>query len=167
LPDQPVTIVYPIAYQKWLLWIDEETGEVTKRRLSPRRGAAYDIFPELYRIKSYLSHRNLRIHIMRIDMEEYRLLNGWSDDRKKGSWRMDRIPVGIHDELMLSSRCDYLKLIPESLAEPFTSRDFAKAARISAGNAQTALNILNDLGSVRRIGKISRAFAYERNSPEK
>ena len=30
-----------------------------------------------------------------IDIEEYKLLNGWSYDKKRGSVRYDRIPVGI------------------------------------------------------------------------
>jgi len=163
LSEHSVTIVYPIAYRKWLLWIDEQTGEATKRRLSPKRGGFCDIAPELYRIKSYLSHDNLRIRIIRLDMEEYRLRNGWSEDRKRGSWRKDRIPVSIHDELILSSPSDYAKLIPDTLEGAFTSRDFSKAANISLSCAQTALNILNALGTVHRVGKQSNSFLYERS----
>ena len=29
LPLYPVTIVYPIPYEKWLIWIDEDSGERT------------------------------------------------------------------------------------------------------------------------------------------
>ena len=28
LPLYPVTIIYPIPYEKWLIWIDEETGGI-------------------------------------------------------------------------------------------------------------------------------------------
>lgn len=38
LDDYKVTIVYPIAHTKWMQWIDEATGEVTKRRKSPKCG---------------------------------------------------------------------------------------------------------------------------------
>jgi hypothetical protein len=161
LKEYPVTIVYPVAYHKWLLWVDERTGEVTKRRLSPKRGGFCEIFPELYRIKNYLPHNNLRILIIRLDMDEYRLLNGWSEDRKRGSRRQDRIPVSVHDELLLSSPADYAKLVPETLEEPFTSRDFSKAAKISLSAARTALNILNSLGTVKRVGKRSNSYLYE------
>jgi len=163
LKEHPVTIVYPIAYRKWLLWVDELTGEVTKRRLSPRRGGFCDVFPELYRIKSYLSHDSLRILIIRLDLEEYRLLNGWSEDRKRGSWRKDRIPVSVHDELLLSSARDYAKLIPDTLGESFTSREFSNAAKISLPSARTALNILNAMGTVKRVGKQSNSFLYKRS----
>ncbi|MDF2988883.1 MAG: hypothetical protein K0R50_4393, partial [Eubacterium sp.] len=40
LPDNIVTLVYPVAYTKWLLWINEDTGEISKRRLSPKKGSA-------------------------------------------------------------------------------------------------------------------------------
>ena len=36
LPLYPVTIVYPIPREKWLYWIDEETGEVSQKRKSPK-----------------------------------------------------------------------------------------------------------------------------------
>ena len=99
LPEYPVTIVYPIPATKWLAWIDEETGEVTKKRKSPKQGTQYQAFRELYKIKPYLTHPNLRIQLLLIDVEESRLLNGWSADRKKGSVRFDRIPVGLVEEL--------------------------------------------------------------------
>ena len=37
LPLYPVTIVYPIPYEKWLIWIDEDSGELSKKRKSPKR----------------------------------------------------------------------------------------------------------------------------------
>ena len=49
-----VTVVYPIAHTKWLCWIDGETGEITKRRKSPKTGSVYDAFYELYKITPFL-----------------------------------------------------------------------------------------------------------------
>lgn len=34
----PVTIVYPIVHTKYLYWIDEETGEISSKRKSPKTG---------------------------------------------------------------------------------------------------------------------------------
>lgn len=44
LPEYEVTIVYPVAHTKWLSWVNEETGEVSKPRKSPKTGVAYQIF---------------------------------------------------------------------------------------------------------------------------
>lgn len=38
LPEMPVTLVYPAVRQKWLVWIDPETGEATKNGAPRRRG---------------------------------------------------------------------------------------------------------------------------------
>lgn len=162
LPECPVSIVYPLPHTKWLCWIDPETGLVSKRRKSPKTGVPQDAFFELYKIKRHLSHPNLTLRILLLDVEEYRLLNGWSHDRKRGSSRHERIPIGLVDELVLARLEDYRALIPATLEEPFRSEDFRRAARIPLGRAQTGLNILHSLGAVQRIGKQGNAFLYTR-----
>ena len=115
LPEHDVTIVYPVAHIKWLQWINEETGEISNKRKSPKIGTIYSIIPELYKIKSFLPHPNLHFIITLIDVEESRLLNGWSKDKKRGSTRDDGIPVAICDEISISSLSDYNVLLPDSL----------------------------------------------------
>ncbi len=58
LQNVPVTIIYPIAHTKYLCWVDEETGTVTGRRKSPKTGSAWDLFRELYPLRSFLTHPN-------------------------------------------------------------------------------------------------------------
>jgi hypothetical protein len=131
LADSQVTVVYPIAQTKWLIWIDETTGEITKRRKSPKKGTPCDIFRELYRIKPLLKTPNLTIRVVLLEIEEYRYLNGWSKDRKKGSSRCDRIPLDLAGELFLHGPGDYGKLIPSELTKRFTTKDFKSAAGVS------------------------------------
>ena len=159
LPEYPVTIVYPIPHIKWLGWIDEESGECSALRKSPVKGSVYKAFYELYKIKSYLSHPNLRLCFPLLDIEEYRLLNGWSRDRKKGSCRYDRIPSGLAEEINIDSPRDYMQFVPYGLEE-FTSEQFAKAAHIRRPLAQTALNILTHVECVERIGKQGNSILY-------
>ncbi len=158
----PVTIVYPIPYLKWLRWVNPQTGEISAPRKSPKTGTPYVIFPELYKIKSFLTMPNLSLHIVLINIEEYRFLDGWSQDRKKGSSRCDRIPTELVEEIHIGSLKDYKLLIPDTLTESFTSRDFRKASGLSLGDAQTALNILHYLGLVERIGKKGNSYLYDR-----
>ena len=159
---QPVTIVYPIPYIKWLRWVNEETGEISACRKSPKSGTPYMIFPELYKIKNYLLHPNLKLHIILLNIEEYRFLNGWSSDKKKGSTRCDRIPMQLINEVCIHNISEYEKLIPSSLIDPFTSKDFRKASGLRQGDASTALNILYHVGAVKRVGKKERAYLYTR-----
>lgn len=157
----PVTIIYPIPREKWVIWIDEETGELTKKRKSPAKGNPYVAFQELYKIKTYLKHPNLRLKLVLLDMEEYRLLNGWSKDKKKGSTRYDRIPTTLVEEIEINCIQDYMQFVPYDIPEEFTTKDFAKAARIPTALSQMVLNILYDLGIVTRTGKQKNAYVYE------
>ena len=157
----PVTIVHPIPNTKWVSWIDEETGETSAKRKSPKHGNCYQVFPELYKIKSYLKDPNLHFRFDLIDMEEYRLLNGWSKDRKKGSQRYDRIPTEFVEEVAIDCRNDYMQFIPYDIEEPFDTSQFAKAAHIPLKLSQTTLNILYDLDIVSRVGKKGNRYLYE------
>lgn len=158
----PVTIVYPIVYTKWLYWIDEKTGEVSAGRKSPKRGSFYDAFYELYKIKTYLANPNLHICLTLVNAEEYRVLNGYGKDRKKGASRYDRIPVSLVDELYIGSREEYSMLLPGSLPDIFSVKDYAKHAHIQIRYAQLAINIFKYIGIIEQSGKKGRSFLYNR-----
>lgn len=162
LPNYDVTIVYPIAYIKWLCWINDETGEVSSKRKSPKKGTIYSIIPELYRLKNYLTHPNLHFILTFLNVEEYRLLNGWSHDKKRGSSRHDGIPTELIGEIHLHTLADYEQFLPCDLPSVFTTKDYQKHAKVSQRIAGTALNILYHLGLVVRTGKKGNAFLYER-----
>lgn len=161
LPLYPVTIVYPIPYEKWLIWIDEETGEFSSRRKSPVKGNPYVAFKELYRIKNFLLDENLHLKFVFINMEEYRLLNGWSRDRKKGSSRFDRIPLELVEIMDIDCPRDYLQLVPYGIPSHFTVKEFAKEVHIRASLAQVVLQILAYAGVVERVGKKGNAYLYK------
>ena len=160
LPLYPVTVVYPIPREKWLIWIDEESGELSNKRKSPVKGNPYLAFPELYKIKMFLKDPNLRLRLLLLDIEEYRLLNGWSKDKKKGSSRFDRIPVALAEEIEIDCLKDYMQFVPYELEGSFTSKEFAKAAHIPVPLAQTVLNILYHVGTVTRVGKEGSQYLY-------
>lgn len=160
LPLYPVTIVYPIPKEKWLYWIDEETGEISEKRKSPLKGNVYMAFEELYAIKMFLKEPNLRFKFVLLDIEEYKLLNGWSKDRKKGASRFDRIPLRIVEEVDVTCLQDYMQFVPYDLPEEFSVKEFAKAAHIRTDLATTVVNILYHVGAIDRIGKKGRAFVY-------
>lgn len=156
LEEYPITIVHPIPAEKWISWIDPETGEITKRNKSTVTGTFYHAFRELYQIRPFLQRENLSIDLLLIDMEEYRLQDGWSKDRKKGSHRFERIPVRLRDELLLEKPEDYRAFLPESLAEPFASAEFMNAAsprKIRTVSASSVMRILEEQGILEETGK--------------
>lgn len=160
LPNYPVTIVYPVPQIKYLYWIDEETGECSKPRKSTVKGSVYRAFYELYKIKNHLSDPNFKLCFPLLEIEEYRLLNGWSHDRKKGSSRYDRIPRTLLGEIRFERIEDYVQLIPYDLKDPFTAKDFGKAIGEKKEIASNVLHILNHLQVVERCGKAGNSYLY-------
>lgn len=159
----PVTIVYPVPREKWIIWIDETTGALSGKRKSPVKGNEYFIFPELYKIKDYLLNPNLRLKVVLLDMEEYRILQGYKSDRRKKSTRYDRIPKELVAEYSVEQIEDYMQFVPAELPNRFTSRDFKEYAHVSQSLAQVVLNILTHVGTVKRVGKQGRNILYEVN----
>ena len=164
LETEKVTIVYPIPAVKRLIWIDAQTGELTTPRKSPKRGTYFDAFPELYKLDMLIANESLSVLLMMIDMDEYRYLNGWSADGKKGSTRHERYPIALADSLLLATKEDYEGLLPSDLCSPFTSKEFAAAAKIRLRIAQTVLTVLSKRGAVQCVGKRGRQNLYMKNS---
>ena len=160
LPQYPVRVVYPIPAKKQIIWIDPETGELVKKNRSPLRGSFFHAFRELYKIRPFLSDPNLSFELLLIDLDEYRLLDGWSRDKKRGSHRYDRIPLRMEDRMILTCPRDYMQLVPADLPEPFTSADFAKAAGFKKKGFSTVLLLLTEMGVVERIGKKGNWWLY-------
>ncbi len=93
-------------------------------------------------------------------MEETRLLDGWSRDKKRGATKYDRIPLELVDEMLFERVEDYRMMIPPELSG-FTTREYAKSTKIPLSHAQTALNIFYYLNVVERIGKKGNSYLYE------
>lgn len=165
LPLYPVTVVYPIPREKWIIWIDEESGELSRKRKSPAKGNIYMVFPELYKIKMFLRDPHFRLRLALLDMEEYKLLNGWGKDKKRGASHYDRIPTEFVQELEIERPEDFMQFVPLELESAFTSKEFAKAAHIPLSLAQVTLNILNHIGTVERVGKKGKLYLYEVREP--
>lgn len=164
LPDLPVNIVYPIAEKKWLSWINPDTGEITPKRASPKRGSAISILPEMIYVRNYLGRENLIFTAVMLEIEEYRYLNGWSKDKKKGSRRFERIPTDIYSIIRLETKEDYTEMIPseEILPEPFTINEFMKAVKMNYSEAQKSTKVLTDLNIIKKTVKRGRKDQYMR-----
>ena len=109
----------------------------------------------------YLKHPNLKIKILLIDMEEYKLLNGWGEQKKNHASKFDRIPKRIEKEILIERAEDYIQFIPYELEGEFTSKSFGKVAHIPQKVATVVLNILDHMEVVKRVGKDGRAYLYK------
>ena len=159
-----VTVVYPVAAKKWILWVNTEDGSITNRRKSPRDGTVFDIIPELYSIRELLCHKSLNFCIMLLEVEDYRLLCGYSRDKKKGSRRYERIPLSLHEQKYLRHPSDYHIFLPENLTDSFFAAEYATTAKVPSSVAYKALAILIEKGLVRKGEKEGREYRYHKIS---
>lgn len=155
LKNHKVKVVYPISHIKYLSWLED--GEIKSTRKSPKVGTIYDIAKELYKIKWFLNNPNLELTILLIDLVEYRNLDGYSKDKKRGSTRFDRVPVELFDEIVIK---DYSVFVP--FDDAFTSKDYAKKIKENISRAQTLLTILQYLKVVEVVGKEKRYNLYKK-----
>ena len=161
LQDHPVTVVYPVTCQNYLRWVTPKTGEISSPKKSPRKGNPLQVFAELYRIRPFLAHPHFSLKLILMDMEEYRMLDGYGKDKKRRATKCDKFPLALVAEYDIQTPKDYRMLLPKTLPDHFTSKEFAKLARISLGLAQTTLLLLSELGVVKRTTKQGNAYIYE------
>lgn len=159
--DCSVTVVHPLAAERAVAWVDPESGTVTKPRKIGYRSRAEELLPELYPLLPYLNHPRLRFRLLMLSVEDFRLLNGWSADRKRGSCRYERIPVDLTDDLTFANPDDYRRFLPAELSSPFRVAEFSKRTRLRGRDAYSAVRVLAALGVVRPAAPIGRAMAFE------
>lgn len=158
-----VTVVHPVIVERQSFYIEPSTGEISPGRPCKMKAGKYLAFPELYKIKQYLTNPRFHLCLVLISVEEYRVLNPKRRNPKNGAKCNDRIPTKILDEIYINEIYDYETFLPEILDIGFTSSDFAKAAGIGKNLSQIVLNVLTHVGAVKRIGKIKNSYQYEKN----
>ena len=163
LPEYPVAVIHPIVQTKYLCWVHPETGEVVSRRKSPRQGRPVDILREIYRLPELQNHPNLSFMALMFNAEEYRLLDGYSRDHKKGSHRMERLPLSIEEQVWIRSAGDFAALLPV-LPTEFTRKELASAARLSPQAVSYAVKVWERAGSIEKSGRRGRQYVYQRGN---
>ena len=161
LPQYKIKLYHPIAAKKWIVRVDGD-GAFLKRRRSPRKGSAFDLFNELLSLRSVAMHPNLELHILMVEVEEV-----WKDDGK-GSWRKKYWSVHDHhllkvtEDYCLCGAEDYLSLLPEKLPEKFTNGDLITAQRCTSRMAGKATYALREMGLIEQVGILNRYHVFQR-----
>lgn len=154
LPTNRVTIVYPIAAERWII-------KAGKRRKSPKRGTLYDIFDELVALPTSLDDPNLSLELLLVQDEIER---EYDPKRKRGRRRgwiiTARRLLQVKDWVRIENSADLLLLLPKSLPTPFTTADLAEHANIPRRRAQQMAYCLHKLTLIERVGKHKQAHLY-------
>lgn len=163
LHSHEVTLVYPVYAVKRIVWVDPGSGLSGKSVLSPKRGRALNMLPELGGIAELFLSGRLEVKCMLLEGTEYRLQDGWGNDGKRGAHRIDRLPGALVDIISVRNADDLRALIPFGSGDSFTSKEFAKACGFSKRSWRDigmSIKFLIQAGVVEHTGKEGRAFVY-------
>lgn len=158
LKEHPLTIVYPISYQKQIF--NTQDGEIVSTRKSPKKTHPLSICEELYKIKPLLTNPNLHLMIIAMNTNEYRYyrLNRYKQLRTS---RIDQTPTEIVNEYKINNLSDLKDLLPKTLPERFTTKDLMKHTKTSKKVVGCIANVLNHLDIITKVDKIGNSFVYE------
>ena len=159
LDSHAMRLVHPVAAEKWIVKLDEDGREVSRRR-SPKRGIAADVCAELVSFPSLLSHPNFSLEVLLVEEEEVR-----TPDAKKG-WRRggyvieERRLVEVLDSVEVGSPKELLEFLPDGLPDPFTTADLADGLGRSRHLAREVAYCIRVSGAVETVGRDKRGILY-------
>lgn len=159
--EHRVLVIYPIAQEKYLVYIDPATNEVVRRRKSPKKGHIIDVFEALVRIPTLMHEKNFSLQVVFTHEEEVRSANDQRRHRRQRAHVLDRRLVQVIEQVQFDSTNDLLKLLPQDLPSPFTNRMLAERMGISIHITRKMTYSLRKLGLIKKVGKERNAFLFE------
>jgi hypothetical protein len=161
-----VVLVHPIPVEKWLVLVDAD-GAILRRRRSPKRGLALDLFDQLVYLPGLVAHPNFRIELALVSEEEIRgpIPHGARFRYPREWWRLDRRLLEVIETRRIDTPADLSCLLPFGLPDPFTSADIVAATGRSKRLAMRAVYCLERSGAVERLGRRGHLMTYGRLPP--
>jgi len=159
LGSHSVLLVHPVPLNKWIIRVNADGKEVSRRR-SPKRGRVEEVFYEMVYTPELASFPGFELEVAMVDAEEL-----WVDDGR-GSWRRrrwsiaDRRLLSVQEQHRFTRPSDYLRLLPEQIRCGFTAQELTREARLSSGLAQKMVYTLRKMGLLEAAGKRGRSNVY-------
>jgi len=111
LESHTVRLVYPVAAEKWIVRLASD-GLLLGRRKSPRRGRVEDVFAELIRFPSLMSHPHFTLEVLLVRAEEQRRDDGLGSWRRQGWSLHDHILLDVIESVTWAAPEDLTALLP-------------------------------------------------------
>ena len=164
LAKHSVRLLIPIAAVKKLTTVDDAGLTVGSRR-SPKRRSLLDAFDELIHLRTFLGDPNFTVDILLIHEEEVRRPRSRPRQRRyQKKWEIhERRLIDVVDSVSLHHPADYLAFIPPTLADPFTTTDFAREIGRPRPAATKIAYVLREIGILTATGKSGNSILYTRS----
>ena len=157
-----VRLIYPIVQNKWIICLDRNGDQITKRRLSPKHNSYVNIFEELVRIPHIVLNSNLIVEALIVNVEETRLNDGKGSWRRRGVSIKDRKLIEVIDRKIFHDKSDFLGFLPCNLGELFTNENLAKNTGLSIYMARKITYCLRKMGAIMKSGKKGKKLLFMR-----
>ena len=157
-----VTLVHPVARDRYIVNVAVDRTMPATRRRSPRHGSVFDIFSSLVSIPAMLAHPNLTLDVVLTVEEELRALSDRPGRWRRGWARVDRRLVDVVETHTIASMADLFAMIDAELPELFTSNDIAVAMKSGRRLGQKAAYCFREGGVSEVCGKDGNALVYRR-----
>ena len=160
LKNHQVRLVYPISQLKWIIHVTE-SGEIIRRRKSPKKGRLVDLFYELVNVPNLIRDENFSLEVLMIEEEEVRCNDGKGSWRRRGVSIQDRRLINVKGRIFFRNEGDFLDFLPGDLIMPFTNRSLAKLSGVSIYLARRITYCLRKMGALTIAGKNGKELIFE------
>src|SRR5215472_14085264 len=157
-----VTLVYPVARERWILTLPTTAHGLPARHKSPRRQRLDQLFQELVSFPDLLQDPHFAIEIVVIQDEEVRCCARRARRRRRGWSVTERRLVGVLAQHVVAAPTDLWSLIPMGLPEPFQTLHLARDLERPDWFAQKVAYCLRESGASTAIGEAGNAIVYSR-----
>jgi hypothetical protein len=155
-----VTLVYPVAYERWMLKLPATVCGQPVRRKAPRRQRMNQLFQELVSFPDLLRCPNFSIEIACVQIEEVQRYDRRHGRRRRGWVIVERRLLGVLQRHVIATPSDLWSLIAWELPEPFQSLHLARVLNRPRWFAQKVAYCLSESGASTAIGKVGNALVY-------
>jgi len=169
IENWPVVIIYPIARKTVIVYCEGEPPVERARRLSPKHGAPLDAFAEAVWLAKLLAHPNLSLEIVLVDVEDFRVRRAEENPSKRrrrrrrrprGWTTINRRMTAMHGAIRLDTPGDGVRLLPEDLPRPFTSRLLSEATGLPRHRAWQITYTLRHIGALTPVRRTKEGVWY-------
>lgn len=155
--EYEVVIVHPLAQNRRILWLDEETGELARApRLSPKHESLFDGISDLYYLKDYLGNPKISFCFPIMEIDEIRFCDGYGKHNKIRATSLDRLAGEIYSIEYVNCAEDIRDAIYSVLPDgEFRRTELSRSLKLNELKLWSAQKLLLELGilSCRKEGK--------------
>ena len=156
-------IIKPLISCKWIETFDRDGGELIRRRKSPKKLVAIDIFRELIHFTQVFPSPKLTLEILSVECIEQRLDRVNKRHRRKQYKTLDQHLAKVGESNVMKGIPDLWRLLGNpKLPKPFDTKELAEYLGQPRWFAQQIAYTLHRCGATEISGKRGNSIAYSR-----